>query len=663
MPIDTSGFNYIRRRYYIEEVDTLRKSLIKLLPKYISTDSTIYVGKGIPARSLGRNKEWYVNINNGVIFLKTTRWAWKSLAKVIGGWAETKYIYTYSEEQPEKPTQEINSGWSTKPLQLNEESGRSIWFSTARYVDGLRISTWTEPALFVSAEKDTTGIFVTDVTPANTGSVVNIIYNTFPNDSSVDSISTDDTAVYVTVEWDREAKYQETPTVNGVPITSFSSKTGGTYEATVLVDISEVSEIVCELNQTTCIVEIEVDELPVIELAKFTGGYPGQQTELKENDTFDFEIQADSEFDRIEFSDYGAYKSQTFNITAAVNTTINNVVIANRGNTTIDVGAQVRIRKPSGVWSEWYLTENQGAVDGEHLVKLNNRHPEIIIQGVNYPVGQQALKNTEEATVDHTINYFDTVQYTSPNTQLAITDSEVFQNPKTVVRQAGDYNINTNNFHITANRAANDATSTGSTVVKIAHVACTINVYTPANRLRSGGNDGTNAQNHTITIQANQQLLQAPTLIAPEGTWQGGGFTGSGSNWTRSLQVHDNMTKGTYSWGTLSAINLAGVETTTIEAGYTQYEIGGFVSRVIELEAFDNEAQMNVAAIDYSKVNMEWEVKDLPHKRAVGTTATPDDGAWCLHTLDTNPTIIRILDTEATDSRSQASDITIEEVV
>ena len=656
-----TNVEYVRSKYYIVEVESIKKSISKVAPELIKSGATTHVGAGKPSLTTGKYYDWYVNINNGVVFTKILPAGWRSLAKVIGGTREIKYLYTYSKLRPYRPHRDINPNWSTKPLTIIPTSGE-IWFSQAQYINGLRVSTWTEPALFVPSVKDTTGIFVTNITPATTDSVVNIVYNNFPNDSSVDSISTDDTEVYVTVEWDRETKYQETPTINDVPITSFSSKTGGTYVTTVLVDISTVNQIICRLNQSTYIVEIQRDELPVIELARFTGGYPGQQTELKENDTFDFEIQADSEFDRIEFSNYGAYKPQTFNITA-VNTIINNVIIANRGNTTIDVGAQVRIRKPSGVWSEWYLTEDHGAVDGEHLVKLNNRHPQIIIQGVNYPTGQQALKNTEEATVDHTVNYYDTIVYNTTNSELTISDPEIFQNPKTVARQGGTYNINTNNFLITANRAANDATSTGSTVVKIAHAACTINVYTPANRLRSGGNDGTNAQNHTITIQANQQLLQAPTLIAPEGTWQGGGFTGSGSTWTRSLQIHDNMTKGTYSWGTMLAVNLAGVETTTIEAGYTQYEIGGFVSRIIELEAFDNEAQMNVAAVDYSKVNMNWEVKDLPHKRAVGTTATPDDGAWCLHTLDTNPTIIRILDTEATDSRSQASDITIEEVV
>jgi len=149
MSVDSSGFNYVRRRYYISEVDELRKSLRSKLPNYISTTSTIYVGKGIPARHLGRIREWYVNINNGVIFVKTLNWGWRSLAKVIGGWEETRFIYSYSEDKPDKPTRDINRGWSTKPLQKLKDSNRHIWFSTARYTDGLRTSAWTEPAIFV----------------------------------------------------------------------------------------------------------------------------------------------------------------------------------------------------------------------------------------------------------------------------------------------------------------------------------------------------------------------------------------------------------------------------------------------------------------------------------------------------------------------------------
>ena len=70
---------------------------------------------------------------------------------------------------------------------------------------------------------------------------------------------------------------------------------------------------------------------------------------------------------------------------------------------------------------------------------------------------------------------------------------------------------------------------------------------------------------------------------------------------------------------------------------------------------------MNVEAITYANVSMTWSVKSLPNKRTVGTTAVPDANSWCLHTLSTNPTIVRILDTSATLGSSIPTTITIQE--
>ena len=158
-------------------------------------------------------------------------------------------------------------------------------------------------------------------------------------------------------------------------------------------------------------------------------------------------------------------------------------------------------------------------------------------------------------------------------------------------------------------------------------------------------------------------MLQAPTLdLGAEGTWIGAGFSGSGTTWTRNMQVHDDDVKGSYDFNNLIAYNLAGKEVNSINSGAT-YTLGGFVPRTITLAAFANEATMNVAAVTYSKVSMTWSVKSLTNKRNVGTTTVPDPNSWCLHSLETNPTIIRILDTEATNSSSQASTLTIQETV
>lgn len=109
----------------------------------------------------------------------------------------------------------------------------------------------------------------------------------------------------------------------------------------------------------------------------------------------------------------------------------------------------------------------------------------------------------------------------------------------------------------------------------------------PFSRLRSGGNAGTTPQDYSITIESNQTLSAPPTLVAPVGTWQGTQFTGGPLNWTRSLRIHDDDTKGTFSWGALDAVNMYGMHTTEI-TGEDQYVVGGFVFRVLTVAAWPN---------------------------------------------------------------------------
>jgi hypothetical protein len=190
----------------------------------------------------------------------------------------------------------------------------------------------------------------------------------------------------------------------------------------------------------------------------------------------------------------------------------------------------------------------------------------------------------------------------------------------------------------------------------------------PYARLRSGGNDGTSAQSYIVTISSNQLLLSSPVpsldLGVGGGIWQGGSFTGSGATWTRSVQITDNMTKGSYSFINLSVYNLANSQQTTINSG-AAYTLGGFVIRTLNLAAFANTTIMNVEAVTYpSKVAMYWTIKSLPTKATIGTTAPPPvSGAWCISALNTNPTTITILDTEATNASSEQTTLTIEETV
>ena len=245
-----------------------------------------------------------------------------------------------------------------------------------------------------------------------------------------------------------------------------------------------------------------------------------------------------------------------------------------------------------------------------------------------------------------------------------VNDPENYNQEKTVTRSSGDYNVDTDNYKITATREANNATSEYNTVVFIAHVAPIINitiVNDPA-RLRSGGNDGTTAQNYNIRIESDQRLVEGPSLDASIGEWQD--FWSSSSNntvWTRVIQIHDDMGKGDGEFTDLVATGLSGLQQNSINSG-ADYTVGGFVEREIPLAAFAHAALMNVAVSDYNKLEIEWEVVELPYKRDVGTTERPDVGAWSIDATGENPTTIIILDSAATDSSSQETIITIEEI-
>jgi hypothetical protein len=325
---------------------------------------------------------------------------------------------------------------------------------------------------------------------------------------------------------------------------------------------------------------------PQITQAIFTGGYPGSQTELKENDTMSLQVTTDVPMSGISVLNYGAGKAQTYTF-APTTTTIITLTVANRGDIAQLLSSQLQACDAYGSYGTVYDTITGGSIENVNVVNLNNLRPTVTYGTKTYPAGQGALKNSETATVAVTLSDLDTILFTSPNGDLSITNPTLIEATKTVQRIAGTYNISTTNLSASATRSANASTTVSSTVVYIAHSAATITVSEPYTRLRSGGNAGTSAQNYTITITSSQNLYNAPTLTAPAGTWQGAAFIGGPTAWTRSLQIHDNNTKGTYTWTSLVATNLAGVVTNTI-TGDSQYTLGGFVFRVMTIAAWPN---------------------------------------------------------------------------
>jgi len=274
----------------------------------------------------------------------------------------------------------------------------------------------------------------------------------------------------------------------------------------------------------------------------------------------------------------------------------------------------------------------------------------VSIGASTYPGGQQALKNSEVASIVNTVSNATTVIYSDPTgSELSIANPTIFENPKTVTRVGGSYNISNKNFRITANRAANDATTVEEATVNIANVAAIITVSEPTIRLRSGGSDGTAPQDHTITITSDQELLSDPTLSpdtgGSRGAFIGAGFSGGPLVWTRDLRVLDTDEKGVFTWESLVVNNLAGLPTIAI-SGDSSYILGGFVARTLTFGPLSTTTVMSVEVADFSKLQagIFTSTNQAAVKESIGT-APPVTNGYTIDALGVNPTTIVWLDT------------------
>lgn len=219
------------------------------------------------------------------------------------------------------------------------------------------------------------------------------------------------------------------------------------------------------------------------------------------------------------------------------------------------------------------------SVGGAHL--NNTTRPSVTIGSITYPAGQQALKDAESATVSNAVTNQDTIAYTSPGSQLNITNPTTYEASKSVARSAGDYNISSNNFTITATKTSNGAVATASTIVQIAHADLQLSITNLASSISSSPAGVSDSFNMTST----QKFLEAPDLFtslsqtSPSELTTGSQGTNTNSN-SYTIKVRDTDTKGTFAWR-VSGQNLAGKIQNTIGTN-PNYTLAGFSSRTIE---------------------------------------------------------------------------------
>ena len=511
------------------------------------------------------------------------------------------------------------------------------------------------------------GVWITDITPTSGGNVGDKVYSSDGN--VLDSCLTDTSTLTVHVlALPGHTNYKPVVSINSSPVSISANPDKPLWEGTynIQYNFADASITVLHEDGANWSTTVDADTPAVIQSANFIGTYPGSQTELKAGDTMQINVVTDVAISSIVWDNTGALTSGSY-VASGTNNTFT-VTIADRGNTTQTLGFTLRAIKSTGSTSLDYVSTVHGTVELTDVVKLNDVYPTFSFTSVSYPATQGAIKTGESATMNHTVSDYTTLAYSSPTGELTITSPSTYQSAKNTTYLSGGYNITTNNFRIVANRSANNASATGNSIVWIANTPATLVVSEPAARLRSGGNNGTSIQNHTITINASgQRLLSAPDVTKDTGgTWSGSfSWSSSATTFTRTLQVHDNDSKATYNWTNATGTNLAGIVTTVASPG--TYTLGGFVIRTIAVAAFGWQSNINVQVSDYTKLSSSGSGQSLNWAVIMGTRSTIGDvlqgqaGKWSASGTFANPTTINILDKSATDSQSQATSFTIQE--
>jgi hypothetical protein len=409
-------------------------------------------------------------------------------------------------------------------------------------------------------------LFISDVTPNSGGIVSSKLWTsgTVPAEVDITESTTDKDEVRIHVYVEGDSKfYTPEVTVDGNTVTNLVQDTYDkrTYTGSYDVLVTETRAILVETN-TGLTDEVIVNRAAVgPEIQDITfGSYPGTQTELKSGDTISVTITTEPEATSVTLYTFGAVQGKTISANAG-SATSTFTISGNTGDLSVKGYAQ-----------NAFGTAGRDFTSSETLT-LNQTYPSVGTPSVSYPTSQSAIKGTEQASLTSTVTNFDTIDY-AVSVDLSLNESSSsYENVKTVNRIFGDYIVSGTNYTITANRAANNATTIRSALVRLVDVAPTasISIDGSPSRLRSKLPSG---KNYTVRVIANQQLLSYNSLDADKGTPSS--FSGN----SKTLLIEDSTVRGTGTFSNLSITGLSGIIGTVITGG-ENYTVGGFELRTI----------------------------------------------------------------------------------
>ncbi len=292
-------------------------------------------------------------------------------------------------------------------------------------------------------------------------------------DRSIISFSTDDTDILMTLEWDRGRDYFKMPTVvDGVLVDSPDTDTASPIlQAVFQVSLGNKDKVEIALGEQKGHILCEKKPVPLVSSVTL-GAIPVGQTEIKAGDSIDVTVDSPTAISAI----MGATNLQgSVNVTSTEITTAQPIVWRATGTLVWDhdvsvaelVHAGITIENEVGSVSEEAMSANQ--------VNSNSIKPSISAPTCTYPIGQEAIKSGETASINMAIAGYVadefTVNYTTPRSQLVLSDATQYAEDKVVTYTAGDYNITHANYRLSVVRVANGATSSKDYCVQIANVA------------------------------------------------------------------------------------------------------------------------------------------------------------------------------------------------
>lgn len=462
----------------------------------------------------------------------------------------------------------------------------------------------------LGASSSGAGLFFTNAAPTSSGNVGGKLYvsGTTPANKVIYEATTDNNAVTVTLFAEGDSAFYS-PTIT---ITTIPPQAGGPIVAAITEDPADkrsytavaplvgltVSTVVNAVSSTGATATMTIQRAavgPTFSALAF-GPLPGLQTEVKagdvitvsgtvQNDAVYAEIVSGGAVSTVTAMTLGAPGSGGIGFRSAFAT----VTI---GGGTGPQTVQARARTSLGTYGANFTTTNN--------VVLNQTYPSIVARVITYPAGQQAIKGIESATVTAAITNFDTVQYSG--TDLSVFSPTTYSAAKVVTRTGGTYSFNVPNYTIAANKASNNATTTVTSAITIADVPPTAAITISGSPARLFSSP--TGVDYTITITANQRLSVAPSLVASSGTWQGG-WSGSGSTWTRVLRIVDANPKGPQLFSGMSLTGLAGLVGSVITSG-AAYIVGGFAARIITFAPFERFHAIGTNVVDFTKVTASY---------------------------------------------------------